>query len=148
MAYNILPSIYGLSKDLTVFTDGFNLEPEMREKILRKNVLIVETKIESLIYDGSVLKNVMMENGKSIVIDRLFIAPKLPFLMKSDLGIKLGSEVNEFGIFKVTDRNETTIPGVFAAGDAMSMVQTTLFAVASGNMAGAAAISSLLNEEF
>lgn len=148
MAIQSLPSVYELSKDLVLFTMGFKLEPELKDTILKKNLLIIETKIKSLNHDGEFLKSVLLEDGNLITLNRLFLAPKFPYLMKSQLGEKLGCEKTEFGIFKVSQRNETTVPGVFAAGDIMGMAHTTLLSAAAGNMAGAAAISSLLNEEF
>ena len=115
---------------------------------MNKNILIIDSKIKSLSYENVNLISVDLDNGDSIRLDKLFITPKIPFLMRSDFGQNLGCEINDFGIFKVSERNETTVPGVFAAGDCMSMVQTTLFALASGNMAGAAAILSIFNDEF
>lgn len=148
MAVHSLPSVYGLSKNLIIFTEGYPLELNLRDKILEKNLLLVETKIKSLICESDMLKNVVLEDGQSISLDRIFLTPKLPYLMKTDFGEKLGCEITESGTFKVSPRNETTVPGVFAAGDIMGMAHTTLLSAAAGNLAGAAAITSILSEEF
>lgn len=148
MAVQSLPSIYELSKDLVLFTEGFKLEPDLKEKILKRNLLIIETKIKALVNDGETLRKVVLEDDEFISIDRLFLTPRFPLLMKSLIGEKLGCEKTEFGVLKVSQRNETTVPGVFAAGDIMGMAHTVLLSAAAGNMAGAAAISSLLSEEF
>lgn len=148
MAANVLPSVYELSKDLIIFTEGFQLSLEIKDKILKKNILIIENKINRLVYEGTNLKNVVLDDESVISRDKIFLTPKIPYLMKSDLGDKLGCEKTEFGVFKVSQRNETTVPGVFAAGDIMGMAHTVLLSAAAGNMAGAAAISSILSEDF
>lgn len=148
IAVQSLPSVYELSKDLVLFTEGFKMEPNLKEKILEKNLLIVDTKIKALVHEEENLRKVVLEDGNIISIDRLFLSPRFPLLMKADIGEKLGCEETEFGVFKVSQRNETTVPGIFAAGDIMGMAHTVLLSAAAGNMAGAAAISSLLSEEF
>lgn len=147
-AVNVLPSIYELSKDLIIFTEGNQLSSEIKDKILKKNILIIENKINRLVYDGTNLKSVILDDESVISRDRLFLTPKIPYLMKSDLGEILGCEKIEAGLFKVSIRNETTVSGVFAAGDIMGMVHTVLLSAAAGNLAGAAAISSILGENF
>lgn len=148
MAANVLPSVYELSKDLIIFTEGFQLSSEIKDKILKKNILIIENKISQLVHEGTNLKNVVLDDERIISRDKIFLTPKIPYLMKSDLGDILGCEKTEFGVLKVSQRNETTVPGVFAAGDIMGMAHTVLLSAAAGNMAGAAAISSILSEDF
>lgn len=145
MGINNLPSIYGLSKNLVIFTNGFKLDSGLIEKLLKKEILIIETKIKELLHDGAHLKSVVLEDERIIEREKIFLSPKIPFSMKSDFGEKLGCEKNEFGIFKVSPKNETTVPGVFAAGDIMGMAHTTLLAAAAGNLAGAGAVSAILS---
>ena len=144
---NVLPSIYGLSKDLVIFTEGYKLETGLIEKLMNKGIHIIDTKIKELIHDEGRLKGIFLENERKVEREKLFLSPKIPFAMKSDFGEKLGCERNEFGIFKVSQKNETTVAGVFAAGDIMGMAHTTLIAAAAGNLAGAGAVSAILAEE-
>lgn len=144
---NVLPSIYGLSKDLVIFTEGYKLETGLIEKLMNNGIHIIDTKIKELIHDEGRLKGIFLENERKVEREKLFLSPKIPFAMKSDFGEKLGCERNEFGIFKVSQKNETTVAGVFAAGDIMGMAHTTLIAAAAGNLAGAGAVSAILAEE-
>lgn len=148
MAINTLPSIYGLSKDLIVFTNGFEIDSLLREKIHKKEISIIETKIKSLTFEEDLLKGIVLDDDRIVVREKLFLSPQTPFLMKSPLGESLGCEKNEFGIYKVSPKNETSVSGVFACGDIMGMAQTTLLAAATGNLAGAGAVGALLSEEF
>jgi thioredoxin reductase len=68
--------------------------------------------------------------------------------MKSDVGESLGCEKNEMGLYKVGEGNRTNVPGIYAAGDSITMQQSVVGALATGQWAGATASQDLLNEAF
>lgn len=144
---HMLPLFYGLSKDLILFTNGDPQFSEEQKALFRKrNIEVIEEKVENLIYREDELKGVVLENGEKRMREGLFITPILPFRMKSSIGESLGCEKTEMGLYKVGERNETTVKGVFAAGDNMSMVHSVIHAAANGTTAGAQATWDLLNE--
>lgn len=149
LAAHGLPMIYALSRDLIVFTNGkANLSADLQETLRKRNVEVVEETIDHLIYEGEILKAVMLTNGQKKERRALFVAPILPFQSKSSLGESLGCEKTEWGFYKVGERGETTVKGVFAAGDNMTMMQSVLLACASGVAAAAGVIFSLVSEDF
>jgi thioredoxin reductase len=50
---------------------------------------------------------------------------------------QLGCGLNEHGFITVNDFQETTVPGVYAAGDNTTMFRAVSIAVAAGTKAGA-----------
>jgi thioredoxin reductase len=149
MAMRGLTMTYGLSPDLILFTNGkAELNNDQKETLKRRKVELVEDKIESLIFEGEKLKAVALENGQLKEREALFVAPILPFQSKSSIGESLGCEKTEMGLYKVGERGETTVKGVFAAGDNITFQQSVLLACASGTLAGVGVVFDILNEEF
>lgn len=149
MAAHALPIHFGLTQDLVLFTSGkADLPVELREAMDRRKVQLVETPIQALLHEGTVLKAVALEDGRIIKRDALFAAPVPPFETKSKLGEMLGCEKTELGLFKVNEMNETTVKGVFAAGDNMTRQHSVLHASGHGVTAGAGIVFDLLHGEF
>ncbi len=149
VAEHMLPMILSLSRDCVLFTQGLG---ELNEEFLsRTRVLginIVESKIIGLEFQGEQLEAVELGSGERIARDGVFWAPQLPYTLKSDLGIKLGCERTEMGLYKVNDFLKTSVEGVFAAGDAAKGMHSVVQAMSSGQLAGAAAASEILQERF
>lgn len=147
MGFHPLPLINSLSEDFMIFMDDdIKVPDDIRKKLNEKNIKIYESKIKSLKHSGENLEAVVLEDGQSISRDYLFYAAPMPFELKSDLGTKLGCERNEFGLYKANDMGETSVKGVFAAGDNMSFVHSVLLACASGTKASFTVIKELLEE--
>ncbi len=148
MAFHGLPMIYDLASELTFFTNGKAVYSQEQLGLLKqKKVEVIETKIQKLEYSGEALKSVVLEDGRSVSLPHLFFFPNEPFRMKSQIGESLGCERNDFGFYKVNERNGTNVPGVYACGDNMSMAHSVLLAAASGVTAGANIVWELLNEK-
>lgn len=146
-AMHLAALCYGLSQDFILFTDGkADLTAEQKETLGRKKIRLEEGKISGFLYQGETLKAVTLEDGRSLEREALFAALVLPFQGKSDLGERLGCEKTEMGLYKVTELNETTIKGVFAAGDNMSRRHSVLQACSDGATAASVVVSDLLNE--
>ena len=149
MAARMLPMIYSLSNQLTLFTNGAaNLSAETRSSLKKNQVTLIEENIEALIHSDEQLTAIKLANGQSLELDFLFMTPQFPVQLKSTLGENLGCEKTDLGHYRVTEKNESTVKGVFAAGDIMTPMQSVLSAAASGTMAGAAAVHDLVAEDF
>lgn len=148
-APHMLPMIRGLSKDLVLLTNGLeNLDAEFINKLEKNQVPWVSQKITRLESESENLKLVHFADGRKLALDGIFMTPILPFQIKSSLGASLGCEWTEMGFYKVGMKYETTVPGVFAAGDASTMMHSVLMASSAGSMAGAAAVHEILAEDF
>ena len=147
MAFHALPMILTLSSDIVLFTNSkVILTEEQRKFLAAKKVRLFEEKVSHFRYENTFLKAVHLESGKEIERDFLFYGAELPFELKSDIGQGLGAKKNQFGFYEVNEMGATSVPGVFAAGDNISMFQSVLLACASGTKAGIGVIAELLGE--
>lgn len=95
--------------------------------------------------DGTDGMIVRLADGRGIAIGGLFTAPRNT--MASPLAEQLGCAFSEgpLGpVITVDDKQQTSVPGVYAAGDAARMMHNIAFAVSGGAMAGVAAHQSLV----
>lgn len=98
--------------------------------------------IESFLHEGTKMTGVKLKTGEIVKRDCLLFKPGQEFT--TDLGVKLGCEKNEMGFYKVDDMGETTVSGVYAAGDIVEMRQAVLMACASGMKAAASVNFAIL----
>ena len=148
MALHVSPLISGLSSDLIIITNGSAQFTEDQKKLFKKNdIKIVEGKIKSLKIVDDELREVVLENDEAIEREALFLTPHFPIQTKSSIGTSLGCEKNEMGFYKVGEHGETTVAGVYAAGDNVKL-STVLISSASGVAAGTGVVFEILNESF
>lgn len=131
---------------LTVFADGHDIPIDVRQNLASRNIPIVDgriTKIEPLKGHAAALK---LDDGSEHAVDIIFAHPRtLPSARLHDQ-MALETIATPLGIvLKVDDRRETSMPGVYAAGDLANpgMPSVTL-ASAHGATAGISAQQSLL----
>ncbi|MGY2236541.1 NAD(P)/FAD-dependent oxidoreductase [Pseudomonas gingeri] len=131
------------------FTQGLH-EPEAGQLALlqSRGVAIERTPVVELLGQAPTLEAVRLSDGRLIEVQALFTGPKTR--MASPLAEQLGCEFDEGPsgpYLRVDERQQTTVPGVFAAGDAASPMHNATFASAAGVMAGVCAHQSLLGED-
>jgi thioredoxin reductase len=147
-AMHLVALCYGLSQNLVLFTDGkADLTAEQTRTLTRKKIRLEEGRIRGFAHEGETLKAVTFEDGRSIERKALFAALMSPSQPKSGIGEHLGCEKTEMDFYKVSEKNETTVKGVFAAGDIMSGQRSVIFACAHGAAAGSGVVFALLNED-
>lgn len=147
-AFHTMPMIWSLSSDLIVFTNGkMKLNEEQKNYLDQKKIALVDEKIERFQYKGENLEGVDLAGGKQIGLQFLFYNPEMPFELKSEIGQSLGCKKNQFGLYETNEFGMTSVAGVFASGDNMTMAQSVLLASASGVKTGSAVIAELLSEE-
>jgi thioredoxin reductase len=138
------------SRDLVALTDGSpGLGEGARRRLAALGVGLKEERIARLEGDPSDadggLKRIVFEDGSELERAGLFYVP--PVRQRSDLAEALGCEIFEAGAALVVRSDpvtrETTVPGVYVAGDAgNSPAQSVVLAAASG--ASAATFANLV----
>lgn len=132
------------TSNFTLFTNGTPLEDATRAALRAEAVPVVEAPITSIVSEGAIVRALDTAEGAH-PLDVLFAHPVAR--LSSDIGPLLGCETKAGGmgdILAVDPMQLTTVPGVFAAGDAAHPMPSISFAVAAGVMAGTAAHRSLL----
>ncbi len=121
---------------LTIFSNGPSLlDQEQRALIRSLNIAIVELGIAGLQHVNGHVNALLMDNGESHVVHAAYTRPK--FQQSSELPFALGCEALASGHIKVSGFGETSVPGIYAAGDNCSPMRSVANAVASGTAAGA-----------
>jgi thioredoxin reductase len=129
----------------TLFLNGAD-EPDdaARAELSRRSVAIEPAPIAEVLGDGTEIAGIRLTDGRRIEISALFVSPATsipPFA--EQLGCAL--ETGPTGPYIRTDPMKmTTIPGVFAAGDAANPMWNATLSTADGVMAGTAAHRSLV----
>lgn len=130
----------------TYFTQGqFEPSPEDARHLAARGVRVERTPVVALLGDAPALTGVVLDDGREVPLRALFVASRVH--MASPLAGQLGCEFDEgpLGpVIRVDDMKQTTVPGVFAAGDASTPMSNATLASASGVMAGVCAHRSLV----
>tara|TARA_Y100000768_G_scaffold388955_1_gene389271 strand:- start:21236 stop:22237 length:1002 start_codon:yes stop_codon:yes gene_type:complete len=148
-AEHMVPMMINISKDLVLFTeDADTLSNEFRDNLKRNKIKLITTKISSLESEESELKYIVLENGEKIPVKGIIVGPIMPLEMNANFADELNLEKDEMGFIKADMLGETSMQGVFAAGDIMTMQHSVLGAAATGQMAGAGVVGQLSQEEF
>lgn len=123
----------GWSAEVTLFTD--QLGEEVRSKLLAAKVAIESASVARLVGTGQQLEAVELAGGRRVACEALLMhPPQKQVELVRVLGVSLDNE----GYVK-TDAmtRETSIPGIFAAGDLTTRAQAAVLAAAAGMQAAA-----------
>lgn len=91
------------------------------------------------------LQGVELEDGRLLRASMAFFS--LAHVPRTDLATSLGCEIDEEGYVVIDEKGETTVPGVYAAGDLVPGLQLIQIAAAKGTVAGVALAHSLFGEQ-
>lgn len=147
MGFELAKIVSHWTTNLTLFTNGTStLTPEEVQKLNSHNILVVQNDIESVEHEDGAIKKLLFKDTDPVELDALFT--QLPFKQHCDIPEELGCELTEKCFIKVDRCMETSVPGVFAAGDCLTLFRSVANAVAQGNKAGAMINKQLIEEAF
>ncbi|MFC6996011.1 NAD(P)/FAD-dependent oxidoreductase [Rufibacter roseus] len=147
MAFEFVKLILNWSPNLTLLTNGkSNLKPEQRQVLQQHGVSLVEKEVHELVHQKGYLQQVEFSDGSSLPLTALFA--RLPFTQHCPIPEQLGCELTEAGLLKIDGFQQTSVLGIYAAGDATSPMRAVSNSVASGTFAGAALNKALIEERF
>jgi thioredoxin reductase len=133
------------SEFVTLFTNGaITLSPEQLAELGTRGVSIETVPVVALVGDAPALSGLRLDDGRIIAVDAVFVSPRTR--MTSPLAEQLGCEFEEgpAGPFIRTGADkQTTVQGVYAAGDAARAGHNASWAAADGVTAGISAHQSL-----
>jgi thioredoxin reductase len=157
VAMHLAPLLRNWSRDLVLLTDGpAELSGEERAKLGALGIPVREERVARLVgaapdaagADGRRLECVVFADGEELPRRGILMRPgQRP---RTELAVGLGCALVEdgmmAGLIVVDATQQTTVPGVYAAGDLVGMPQLNV-AAASGSMAGAMVNAALVAEE-
>ncbi len=142
-----------LTNSLTILTNGAacSLSEETKQMLLNHptaKVMIVEDEIQAIDHKDRQIHHITFkaEGRPPLELDALY-AP-CPTVQHCTIPMELGCELVEpHQRLKIDQNFQTTVPGVYAAGDCESMIRQVSLAVASGAQAGGLIAMSLAAED-
>ncbi len=130
----------------TLFTNGvFVPDAAQTAALASRQVTVEATPVTAILGDAPGMTAVQLADDRIVPIDALFTTPRAR--LASPLAEQLGCAIADGPLgplIAVDELNATSVPGVYAAGDAASRMKNATQASASGVMAGAAAHQSLI----
>jgi thioredoxin reductase len=136
----------GWSADVALLTDGpAELDDGERERLKRAGVAVDERPVAGVRGRDGALEAVLFADGAELARDGLLV--HAPPRQRSALAGELGAELTERGSVDVDEFGQTTVAGLYAAGDASSPMPQVAGAIADGSRAAAVINGDLLAEE-
>jgi len=130
---------------VTLFAHGMTLDEETLATLQRRGVRIETEQVVALEGEAPQLSAALLADGRRIDLRALFVSARQQ--MASPLVEQLGCELDESPVgvlIRVDAQKQTTVPGVYAAGDATVMGNITL-ASAEGVRAGVSLHHALIS---
>lgn len=147
MGYELTKIISHWTSNLTLYTNGTStLSPDEVLRLNRHNVMVVENDIYYFEHKDGYLKNIHFKDTNPEAPEVIYT--QLPFTQQCLIPQKLGLQMTEKGFIHVSKCMETSTPGIYAAGDSLSLFRSVAHAVASGNKVGALINKCLIDEDF
>ena len=133
------------TRDLVLFANGrTDLGDEVLTDLARRHIRVEPRKIAALIHEGGVLSAIELEDGERVARTALVLHPPQ---RQTDLVLFAGLALDEEGLVKIDDAHESSMRGVFVAGDAADGHPQAIIAAAGGAQAAMGIIESLAVED-
>lgn len=135
----------GWSNDVVVFTNGsFEVASEVCERLRAAGIRLETNVVTGLVRREQRLEALELADGRAIACEALFVHPPQ---RQVELVQQLGLQLDADGYVRVEPRtSEASVPGIYAAGDLTTRMQSAIIAAAAG-MQAAAMINMELSAE-
>lgn len=142
----MVPVINNWSKNLSVVCNEELIQGQGNDyldKLKEKNIEVNTGSIVEACGEGDKISSVILDNGKKIDLDILYLVPP-SIVNNKEILVNLGVELDESGLIKVDGQQNTNVPGIKAAGDCSNKMRSLNIAANQGIMAA----STLAHELF
>jgi thioredoxin reductase len=133
------------SHDVVLFTPDGALTDEAREQLAARAVGLVEGDVQRVVVEQDRLVGVALDNGRFVPRDVLFVPPR--FVPNNDVFLGLGCELDEAGWVVTDETGQTTVAGVWAAGNVRNPRAQVITAAGEGSTAAIAINADLVDED-
>ncbi|MDR7151896.1 thioredoxin reductase [Hydrogenophaga palleronii] len=131
---------------MTIFADGHDIPPEIQADLTRRNIPIALGRIVEIAHQKGRITTVNLDTRRNIAVDILFAQPRNKPSASLHASLGLATVDTPTGIvLKVDERRQTSVPGIYAAGDLTTpFLPSVTQASSQGAMAGIFAQQSML----
>ncbi|WP_144731647.1 NAD(P)/FAD-dependent oxidoreductase [Acinetobacter oleivorans] len=145
-SHNYVRLYHDWTDTLTVFADGHEIPPDVLADLARRNITVVDGRVVEITHTEGHTATVYLDSHRNVTVDILFAHPRNKPSVSLHESLGLATVDTPFGIaVKVDERRETSIPGIYAAGDlANPLMASVTTAISQGAVAGISAQQSML----
>jgi len=131
---------------LTVFADGHDIPPDIQADLANRNMPVVDGRIVEIAHHDGHIASVNLDTRRHVAVDILFAHPRNKPSASLHESLGLATVDTPVGIaLKVDERRQTSVPGIYAAGDlATPLLPSVTQASSQGAMAGIFAQQSMV----
>jgi thioredoxin reductase len=133
------------AKDVVLFVPAGFLTPIQRTQLLARAIGVVEGDVTRILTEDDHLRAVEMDDGTTVARDVLFVPPR--FVPNNDLLIGLGCEIDETGWAVKDGTGQTTVPGVWIAGNVANPRAQVITAAGEGSATAIAINADLVDQD-
>ena len=107
---------------------------------------MIESEIGEFVHQNGQIQHILLKNQEKLPVQAVYYRPL--FVQHTDLPAQLGCDMTPQGYIQVNEMQQTSQPGILAAGDNTSPFRSVANAVAKGSMAAAVLNRELIEESF
>lgn len=146
-AIHLAGLVNNLTGSVTLITpEEADFSHEQRSKLTRNDIRIINKKLREIEHQNGQISALVFSDGTIENFEVAYAA--IPFVQHSAIPQSLGCDLTDTGHLKVDQFQQTSVEGVFAAGDCSGMMRSVAYAVSTGNIAGAMVNHQMVQEEF
>ena len=134
------------SDDVVLFTHTHPVDASERATLEARGIRVVDGRVERLVVSDDHLEGVKLAGGPCVSRDALFIRPAL-VPHADDPAAALGCEVGDDGLVRTGPDGRTSVPGVWAAGNATNPRAQVITAVGEGSAVAIAINTQLVSDD-
>lgn len=132
--YELAELLSRFTKQLHLFTNGPADFTEKHSQYLQENEVTLHfSPIKKVQQENGQVSALLLEDGSEHAFEQVFA--RTPFNFRTPFALEQGCSINNSGLIEVDAYGETSVPGIFAAGDICTNRQQIMYAQQSGLMA-------------
>ncbi len=133
------------SSDVVLFANGDILTADQREQLAARAIGVVDAPVARLVVEDDRLTGVELVTGQVVPRAAVFVRPR--FVPHDALLTGLGCATHDNGWVAVDSTGRTSVPGVWAAGNAVNPRAQVITAAGEGSAAAIAMNNDLVDED-
>ena len=133
------------SDDVVFFAPAESITDEEREQLIARAIGIVEGDVARIRVEHDRLQGVEMSDGRVVRRDAVFVPPR--FVPNNGILVDLGCDLDEQGWVRTDATGQTSVPGVWVAGNVSNPRAQVITAAGEGSAAAIAINADLVAED-
>jgi len=134
------------SDDLIFFAHSYDLTDAERDQLEARGMRVVDGEVRGLVVHQDRLRGVVLGDGRTVERTALFVRPQIR-PRSTALLERLGCELDDFGFVLVDRVGQTTVPGIWAAGNVANPRAQVITAAGEGSAAAISINADLTHED-